>query len=301
MFDFFKKKNNNRYEIIVPATSANIGPGFDSLGISFELFNHFFIKRSDKYEFINVDENYQNEDNLVVVAAKETFKYLKKKEIPFSLEIKEEVPISRGLGSSATCILAGIIGAMLISDSKLSDEEIVSIGTKIEGHPDNIVPAYYGSLTSAFLDDDKVIYTQYDVSSDLVFTALVPPFKVDTKDARSVLPSSVSYKDAVFSLSRAISIPKAIELGDLEKLSYLLKDKLHEPYRYKLINDSSLFLSFAKDKKIPICISGSGSTLLVISNNSIISSLKKVETTDKWEYLELKVCKKGTKWVECND
>ena len=83
MFDFLKKKNNNTYEIIVPATSANLGPGFDSLGISFELFNYFTIKRSNKYEFINVNSAYQNEDNLVIVASKETFKYLKKKEIPF--------------------------------------------------------------------------------------------------------------------------------------------------------------------------------------------------------------------------
>ena len=86
MFDFLKKKNNNRYEIIVPATSANLGPGFDSLGISFELFNHFYIKRSNKYEFINVNESYQNEDNLVIVSAREAFKYLKKKEIPFSFK-----------------------------------------------------------------------------------------------------------------------------------------------------------------------------------------------------------------------
>ena len=301
MFDFLKKKNNNRYEIIVPATSANLGPGFDSLGISFELFNPFYIKRSNKYESINVNESYQNEDNLVIVSAREAFKYLKKKEIPFSLEIKEEIPISRGLGSSASCILAGIIGAMLISDSKLSDEEIVDIATKIEGHPDNIVPAFFCSLTSAFLDSDKVIFTQYDVNNDLVFTALVPPFKVDTREARSVLPESVSYKDAVFSMSRAIAIPKAIELGDLDKLLYLLKDRLHEPYRYKLIEDSSLFIDFAKSKKIPMCISGSGSTLLMISDKSIISSLEKVQTKDKWDYLELKVCKKGTKWVENND
>ena len=301
MFDFLKKKNNNRYEIIIPATSANLGPGFDSLGISFDLFNHFFIKRSDKYEFINIDEAYCNEDNLVIVSAKETFKYLKKKEIPFSLEMIQNVPVSRGLGSSATCILAGIIGAMLISDSKLSDDEIVKLATSIEGHPDNVVPAYFGSLTSAFMEGDKVIHTRFEVSSSLVFTALIPPFSLDTKTARSVLPKVVSYNDAIYSMSRAISIPKALELGDINKLLFLLSDKLHEPYRYPLIKDSNLFIDFAKDNKLPLCISGSGSTLLIISLDSIISKLNIIPTSDAWQYLELKVCKKGTTWVEKND
>ena len=94
MFDFLKKKNNNRYEIIVPATSANLGPGFDSLGISLDLYNHFIVGRTEsgKYEFTGVKEEFQNDNNLVIVSAKAAYSYLKIKEIPFSLEIKENVP-----------------------------------------------------------------------------------------------------------------------------------------------------------------------------------------------------------------
>ena len=300
MFDFLKK-NNNRYEIIVPATSANLGPGFDSLGIGLELFNHFYIKRSEKYEFINVKEEFQNENNLVIIAAKKAYEYLKKKEIPFSLEIKEEVPVSRGLGSSATCILGGIIGAMLISNGKLSDEEIINLATSIEGHPDNIVPAYYGSLNSALMDKDNVYHTRYDVDESLKFTVLIPPFEVETKKSREVLPKEISYHDMVYSLSRAISIPKAMENGDIDKLFILMNDLIHEPYRYPLIKNSDIFIDFAKKNKYPLTISGSGSTLLMISNKTIINDLEKIKLDDKWRYLELKVCKKGTRWVECND
>ena len=300
MFDFLKK-NKDTYEIIVPATSANLGPGFDTLGISFELFNHFIIKRSDKYEFVNVKEEYQNTNNLVIVAARKTYEYLKVKEKPFSLEIKENVPVSRGLGSSATCILAGVIGGMLVSGKHLSDEEIVNIATSVEGHPDNIAPAYYGALTSSFLEDDNVIITQYDVSRDLIFTVLVPDFSLETKKAREVLPKEVNMKDAVYNISRVVGIPKAFEQGDVSKLLHLMSDKLHEPYRYPLIKDSDVFIRFAEKEKLPLCISGSGSTLLLISKESMIDKLNKVKVDSKWGYQELKVCKKGTTWATIND
>lgn len=301
MFDFLKKKNNNRYEIIVPATSANLGPGFDCLGVSLDLYNHFFLKRteSEKYEFIGVKEEFQNDNNLVIVAAKATYSYLKIKEIPFSLEIKEEVPVSRGLGSSATCIIAGIVGAMLIGKKKLTDEEIINIATSIEGHPDNVVPAYYGSLNASFVEGNNVYHTIYDVDEGLCFNLLVPPFEMSTKESREVLPKEISYKDMVYSMSRAISIPKAMEEGDFEKLYLLLNDKIHEPYRMPLINGSDDFIKFAKKNELPICLSGSGSTLLVISNDSIKSSLEKINP--EWNYYELKICKKGTTWVEYDD
>ena len=301
MFKIIKNKKEDSFEIIVPATSANLGPGFDSLGLSYELFNHFIVKKSDKYEFINVDKAFQNEDNLVIQAALKTFEFLKKKPFAFSLEIKEEVPVSRGLGSSATCILAGVIGAMLMTGSTLSDEEIVSIATSIEGHPDNVVPAYYGSLTSAFMSEGKVFHTSYDVSNDLIFTLLIPPFALDTKKARSVLPNELSYSDFTYSMSRAISIPKALEVGDVDLLYQLFDDKIHEPYRYPLIEDSSVFIKYAKKNRIPLCISGSGSTLLMISRKNIKQELLKLKTSKEWRYLELNICKKGTKWVKHND
>ena len=301
MIDFLKKKQNSRYEVIVPGTSANLGPGFDALGIAWELYNHFFFKRSDKYEYINIKEEYQNEDNLVIVSAKETFKYLKKKEIPFALEIKENVPVSRGLGSSATCILAGVIGAMLLGDARLSDEEIVKIATKVEGHPDNIVPAYYGSLCAIAIDNDDIVFSRFNVSRDLCFTALIPPFSLETKHAREVLPHELSYQDAIYNMSRALIIPNAFETGDLGKLNHVMKDKMHEPYRYPLIKDSEVFREFAIKNELPLCISGSGSTLLLISKENELKQLSNIKLDNEWRYLELKVARKGTRWVEYDD
>ena len=301
MFDFLKKKTNNRYEVIVPATSANLGPGFDALGISFELFNRFIFKKSEKYEFVNVKEDYQNEDNLVIVSAKETYKYLKKKEIPFVLEIIENVPVSRGLGSSATCVLAGVIGAMLLSGAKLSDNEIINLATKIEGHPDNVVPAYFGGLCGSVKNKDEIIHSSFDVSKYLIFTALVPPFCMETKKAREVLPKTLDYRDAVYNISRVALIPNAFESGDLDKLNILLSDKMHEPYRYPLIKESEIFIDFAKKNKLPLCLSGSGSTLLLISKGEMVNALEKIKVEANWQYLTLKVAKKGTRWVEYDD
>ena len=301
MFDFLKKKKNNSFEVIVPATSANLGPGFDVLGIAWELFNHFTFKRSEKYEFINVKEDYQNEDNLVIVSAKRTYQYLKKKEIPFVLEIKENIPVARGLGSSATCVLAGVISAMLLSDAKLTDEEIVSLATTIEGHPDNVVPAYFGSLCSSLVNDGEVVHASYNVSKELLFTAIIPPFSLETKKAREVLPTTLTYRDAIANMSRVALVPDSFSSGDLNKLFVVMNDKMHEPFRYPLISDSSLFIDYAKKNKLPLCISGSGSTLLLISKESKLSQLKKVKSDDDWLYLELKIAKKGTRWVEYDD
>lgn len=291
---------NKKYKIKVPATTANLGPGFDALGAALDIYNEFIIEESSEYKFINIKAEYANKDNLVIQSALKTFKYLKKKEIPFSLEIIENVPIARGMGSSATCIIAGITIAMLLSQKELSDEEIIEIATSIEGHPDNVSPAYYGNLVASVKCEDKVICTTYNISSDLIFTVLIPDFELETEKARGVLPKTISYEDMIFSMSRAINIPKALEDGDLEKLFVLLDDKIHEPYRYELIEDSMEFKKISNKYEIPMCISGSGSTLLMISKKSILKEISKAKTKHNWEFKELKICEKGTSWVEIN-
>lgn len=289
---------SKKYKVKVPATTANLGPGFDCLGAALDIYNEFIFEASEDYKFININKEYANKDNLVVQSALKTFKYLKKKEIPFSLEIVENVPIARGMGSSATCIIAGITIAMLLSQKDLSDEEIIDIATSIEGHPDNVSPAYYGNLVASIKCDDHVICSSYSVSNDLIFTVLIPDFELSTEKARGVLPNTISYSDMIYSMSRAINIPKVLEDGDLEKLFVLLNDKIHEPYRYELIEDSLEFKKLSEKYQIPMCISGSGSTLLMISKESLLKKLNKLNTKHNWEFKELKICDKGTSWVK---
>lgn len=274
--------------ITVPATSANLGPGFDSMGIALDLYNKFTFEKKEKFEYINVLEKYANENNLVIKSAVRTYEYLGIETIPFSLEETEDVPISRGLGSSATCIVAGILAANYFAGNKLSDQDIIKIATEIEGHPDNVAPAILGGLVSAVVLEDEIVYTKYNVGTNLMFTVCVPNFQLSTARARAALPKRLSYSDVVYSLSRAINIPSTIESGDVKKLYKILDDKIHEPYRIKLIQESARFKEFSKRQRIPLCISGSGSTLLFITDKEIESKLCNMKFKNNWYFKTLK-------------
>ena len=274
--------------VTVPATSANLGPGFDTLGIALSFYNKFIFEKKEQFEFINVFEKYANENNLIVRSAIETYNYIGCDVIPFSLEEEQVIPISRGLGSSATCIVAGIMAANYFTGNKLTKNEILKIATSIEGHPDNVAPAIFGGLVSSFKNFNDIEYTKYDVSNDLYFTVAIPSFTLSTHKSRGALPKKLSYSDIVYSLSRAINIPKALETGDIKKLYVLLSDKLHQPYRMKLISESYLFKDFSKRNKMPFCISGSGSTLLFISDYEIVMKLSKIRTKNNWDFKTLK-------------
>jgi len=281
--------------VTVPATSANLGPGFDSMGIALNLFNKFIFEKSESFGFINVLEKYANENNLVVKSAIKVYEYLNVETIPFTLEESEEVPISRGLGSSATCIVAGILAADYFAGSKLSKQEIIRIATEIEGHPDNVAPAVLGGLVSAVMLEDEIVYTKFNVGNNLLFTVCVPNFQLSTAKARAALPKRLTYSDVVYSLSRAINIPSTMESGNVKKLYKILDDKIHEPYRLKLIQESSRFKDFSKRQKIPFCISGSGSTLLFISDREIESKLNSMKFKNKWYFKTLKPNTAGAK------
>lgn len=283
----------NKIIITVPGTSANLGPGFDSLGIALSIYNKFIFKKSEKFEFINVNEKYANENNMIIRSALKTYNYLQCEVIPFSLEEKQDIPISRGLGSSATCIVAGIAAANYFAGNRLSRSEILNIANSIEGHPDNVAPAIFGGLISSFVHSENVIFTKYSVSNELLFTVAIPNFSLTTIKSRNALPKKLNYSDIVFSLSRAINIPKAIESGDVKKLFLLLEDKLHHPYRLPLISEGLKFRDFSKRNKIPFCISGSGSTLMYISNKEVESKLIKSKYRNKWEFKTLKPDRNG--------
>ncbi len=278
------------FKIKVCATSANLGPGFDSLGIALDLYNEFYFEKRNKYEFGNINIKYQNENNLVIISSKETYKYLEVEEIPYYLDIVTNIPLARGLGSSATCIIAGIKAAQILSGKELSNEEILTLASKIEGHPDNTSPALLGGLVAS-VNDKEVKAVKYDVANNLLFTCVIPPFPLRTEEARAVLPKVLPYKDIIHSMSRAINIPYAMSVGDIDLLYVLLDDKIHEPYRFRLINKSILYYNYAKENNIPFCISGSGSTMLFISNKSIKDELEKID--DTYKVLELHCQKEG--------
>ena len=277
-------------KIKVPATSANLGPGFDCLGIALNLYNEFTFVKSSEFMFENMPKAYSNINNLVVQSSLKTYEYLNIEPICYKMTSTDNVPVARGLGSSATCIVAGILAGSLLAGVKLTKDEIINIGTSIEGHPDNIAPAVLGNLVSG-VNGENVLYNTYEVCAKLKFTVVIPNFKVKTQDARGVLPKELPYKDIIYSMSRAINIPKCLETGNVEMLFEMLDDKIHQPYRFPLITGSNEYIEYSKKNKIPFCISGSGSTMLFISKDSIKKEL--IEINREYKVIELTIDKEG--------
>lgn len=286
---------NKKYEITVPATTANLGCGFDVLGMALDITNKYRFYMSDTYKCIGFDPEFTNPDNnLIVQAYKYVFSQCDKEALPITVEqIERNVSSSGGLGTSAICIIAGmkIAGHLL----NIKEFELVNHMINFEGHPDNILPAVYGGLISTFKDNDKYYYEKYSVNKDLKFIIYYPDFKVETKLARQALPKNLEYKDIIFNLSRIINIPKYFNNGNIKQLKMILKDKLHQPYRLPLIDKGDLIFNLVNEDSSSACvISGSGASLLVITTDlNIINKVSKLNL-DNWQYI---ICKPYDKKV----
>lgn len=277
-------------KIRVPATTANLGPGFDTLGLALNLYNTFSFEKSEEYDLKGFKKEYTNENNLCLKAYKEVFKKLNKEEIKVSITLEQDIPNCGGLGSSATVIIAGVFAANAMLGNILSDNELINIACDIEGHPDNVIPAIIGSLVSSVkLENGECKYFKYSVNKDLYFNILVPDFSLNTEDMRKCLPLSVSMKDAVYNISRAVNIPYALNKGDINDLRLLLKDKLHQDYRIKYIDNAKEVFEWCEKNNCVALISGSGASLLVISDHAIDNQFK------GFELKELKVDNNGVK------
>lgn len=276
----------------VPATSANIGPGFDCLGLAYSFYNEYNIEKSDKMLIEGCDPAFNTKKNEFNIAFEKTMKVLNKKgsyhvvENPF-------VPASRGLGSSANVIVAGCKAAnLLYGNGKLSDDEIFQIATNVEGHPDNIAPAIFGGLTaSVMFENGYYFHKKYKVSNKLYFTVLIPDFKTSTKIARKLLPKKYKKEEMVHTISHCILLVEALQSGNFDLLKMVCKDVVHEPYRKRLIKDYDLIKkTVEKNGDAVLLISGSGPTLLAISKNkNFARNLKLKNTKSNWIVKELKI------------
>ena len=264
-------------KVKVPATSANLGPGFDALGIAFNLYNEFGFEKNNKFEMINFQERYADpKHNLVCISYKKVFDYLNINAIPCKIYMMDQnVPTSRGLGSSATCIVAGVLAAKYFLGKKVSYDECFQIASEIEGHPDNIAPAMFGGMIASYTVDKCFKHVRYEVSENLKFNVLVPSFELSTHQAREVLPKALPYSDIVYNSARVANLPYAFQSGNLELLVELMDDKMHEPYRMPLIKDSSEIKKLAKENGFAFAISGAGPSLLVVSTTDINDTFAK--------------------------
>lgn len=282
-------------KIKVPATSANVGPGFDCFGIAYSFYNEYKIEKSKEMLIEGCDPAHTSKDNIFNIAFNETMKKLKKKG-SYHVYYKPNIPASRGLGSSASVIVAGCMTANKLYGGirKLSDDEIFQIASKIEGHPDNVAPAIFGGLTaSTKLDDGTFFHKKFKVSNKLHFTVLIPDFKTSTEMARKLLPKNYKKEETVAMISHSVLMIEALQNGDFNLLKTVCKDYVHEPYRKKLIKDYSLIKkTVEKNGDAVLLISGSGPTLLVISKKRNFGKHLKLQgTKTNWLIMTMKIAK----------
>lgn len=291
----------------VPATTANLGPGFDCLGMTLDIYNTF--KVSEDTGGLVIETGYadeyidKDEDNLVFRAIKRLYEEAGKK-IP-GLKIIEEIsiPISRGLGSSASCIVGGLVAANEMLGRPFGNDKLLELATELEGHPDNVAPALLGGFVISSMDKTGVRYFRHDMGSNVKLLAMIPDFTLNTSKARSVLPDTVSLKDAVFNISRSCLLVSSLLTGDLKNISYAVDDRLHQPYRLGLIKDGEYVLNSAyKSGCRAVFISGSGPTLMALSDsfdaaNEIEKHLTHLET--KWKVKRVYADNTGACAVRC--
>ncbi len=252
----------------VPATTANLAAGFDCLGCALGLYNTLHFRTADTLRISGCEAAYQNEENLAWQGYARVLRALGLPKEGVHIHIQADIPVSRGLGSSAALLVAGAVAANARHGNPLSNKTLLALCAELEGHPDNVAPALMGGLTASFTADTAVYCVSYPVHPALRFVALIPDFPLSTHAARSVLPATVPYQDAVFNVARTAVLPKALELGDEALLRDALQDRLHQPYRKALIPEYSAIEQLAAELGChALCISGAGPTLLALTTD----------------------------------
>lgn len=255
--------------IRVPATTANLGPGFDTFGCALSLYTDVSFEETDKpcLEITGCDKDYAGADNLAYISYCAVLKALNKPVNGLKIHIAADIPICRGLGSSAALLAAGAIGANALHGSPLDIQSLLNITTVIEGHPDNLAPAFYGGLTASMSDNNLPVTASFPIHPSWRFLALIPEFNLSTSLARSVLPEQVSRKAAIYNISHGAMVLKALESGDEKLLCSAMQDKLHQNYRKKLIPDYEKIEALVHTIGAAFCLSGAGPTLLCITQS----------------------------------
>ena len=293
-------------KIRIPATSANLGAGFDALGLALSFYNYVEMEESDRVEISSADDIAvpTDESNLIYVSAKDLFEVCGKKLEGLKLRQTNNIPMARGLGSSSACIVAGLVGANTLLGNPLTTDDLVDLAAQIEGHPDNTAPALLGGIVTAVFDGRKVHWVKQEVFTKLKFAALIPDFELKTEKARACLPKEVSHKDAVYNLSRAALFSASLLTGKFENLRTAVHDKLHQPYRMELIpNCREVFDIAYTHGAYGVFISGAGPTIMAIAEESneffegkMKFSLENAGLTG-WQVREFHIDNEGTKLI----
>ena len=269
-------------KVRVPATSANIGAGFDSLGVALGLYNYVYAEETDGGLSIDIKDSTADflpidERNLIYRSMKTLFDKVGYTPKGIHLILENNVPVTRGLGSSSAGIVGGLTAANAIAGSALTPDEILNTAAEIEGHPDNVAPAVIGGLTVSVREGGGIRYVKAEVPDDLRFAAFVPDYFLPTKRARSVLPKYVSMRDAVYNSGRSALLMTSIMTGNYGNIRIGVEDRLHQRYRKKLIpHIDDIFKSAYSAGALGVYLSGAGPTVIAIIRSDNTDFEKKI-------------------------
>lgn len=292
----------------VPATTANLGPGFDSVGLALTIHNELAaeVGRTSRtiVEIVGEgeDELPRNESNLVVQSMRATFDHLGRKPVPVWVRCTNRIPLSRGLGSSSAAVAGGVFLANEICGRPLDREDLFTIAAKIEGHPDNVAPALLGGLAVSVGDPKgnfHALSVDLESLSKWKYVVAIPDYHVNTDSARKVLPKKVSFEDAVFNVGRASLVIAALLKGPGKASNAVLKeamnDRLHQPPREKLINGRQQIMDAAyKAGALGVCVSGSGPSMFAVGSKwanrigeAMVEAFQKQGCTARYEVVNV--------------
>ncbi|MEP0855374.1 homoserine kinase [Trichocoleus sp. DQ-U1] len=276
--------------VSVPATTANLGPGFDCIGAALTLYNQFKFTRLEADAVTRLSITVEGTeaarvntgaDNLVYQSFVKLYEHIGKTPPPVQIEIELGVPLARGLGSSATAIVGGLVGANCLAGAPLDENEVRRIAIALEGHPDNVVPALMGGcrLAATGLSDEPHRHgeskEEWEICeipwhSEIVPVVAIPDFELSTEEARRVLPTQYSRADAIFNTAHLGLLLRGLETGRGDWLRVAMQDRIHQPYRTALIRGYDAVRSAAMASgAFGMVISGAGPTLLALAEAAL--------------------------------
>ncbi|MDQ0920056.1 homoserine kinase [Paenibacillus sp. V4I5] len=258
-----------KVRVKVPASTANLGPGFDSLGMALNLYAWIDMAISDETTIHLIgDQMYgipTDKSNLIYKVAQMVFEQADVSHPELDITMYSDIPLTRGLGSSASAIVGALAGANALIGNKLTQYELFQIASRLEKHPDNVGASLFGGIVVAFWDGEKAESIRIEPDVNLEVLVAIPAFQLSTEKARSVMPKQVAMKDAVFNLSHSSLLVAALATCNLGMIRHAMKDALHQPYRAELIPGMKTLLEQAENHgALGVALSGAGPTMLAL-------------------------------------
>lgn len=280
-------RRSSMVRVQVPATTANLGPGFDCLGMALQLYNVVEMSRTTSGLIIEVQgegagDIARDESNVVYKAAMLVFNNVGYRPGGLKIKLINSIPVARGLGSSASAIVGGMIAANILSGGKLSQKELLSMACSMEGHPDNVTAALLGGMVISVPVEGEVKCSKIDPPSGLRTVVAIPDFTLSTKTAREILPQQIPLNDAVFNLGRVALLVAAMQKGDFSLLGTAMEDRLNQPFRSTLVPGMKKVLAAARLAGARgVTLSGAGPTLIAFADSNLELIAKVMRDTFK--------------------